>query len=473
MAVSKGGNPVETMTLDSNLSDKRPDFRRKILNSAKLSSLKFMSDIGLRLVSTVVLTRLLTPEIYGVFAIVLVYLYLLEMFSDLGIRSLVLTKEGEVEDDFLRTCWTVTILRGLLIALISVAIAATIGLMQAQGIFASDNPYSAEVLPWAIVALGATASLVGFQSPMAFVSERKMDFGRVTWVAIVTNVIGLVATVALAFYLRSIWALVLGNVVKSCTQVALSFLVFRGPPMRLHMSREYLGIVIGRGKWIIGHSILTAFSQSADRLVLGFVMTSSTFGFYFIARQLVDLVLRFLMSIDAQMGLQVFTHLHQSATAEFRRNYYRYRLFFDALAGLSTGGLIVVAPLLVRIVFDDRYQGVAPIVQTLIWGVLLVGPLLLRSAFSAERRFKEMTLLSVVSVLTLWIGLGVSIFIFDSVNIALSVIALHRLPEAMVCTLWGGDRDWVVIWREFIGFGFCVVGMLAGWAVILLWNALI
>jgi O-antigen/teichoic acid export membrane protein len=288
---------------------------------------------------------------------------------------------------------------------------------------------------------------------------------------VAVNVIGLFATIVLAVYLRSVWALVLGAVVRGSCQVLCSFIFFPGPRLRLLLNRAYFDIVVGRGKWIVGHSILTGLSQSMDRLLLGFVMSSTTFGFYFIARQLVDIVLRFLMSVDAQMGLQVFTHLHKSSTETFRRNYYRYRLFFDALAGMATGGLFIVAPGLVGLIFDDRYWGIAPIVQILIWAVPLVGPLLLRSAFSAERRFKEMTLLSIVSAATLFVGLGFSILLTNSVELALLVIALHRLPEAMICILWGGDRDWVVIWREFTSFFFCLVGVLLGWGTLFLWNA--
>ena len=132
---------------------------------------------------------------------------------------------------------------------------------------------------------------------------------------------------------------------------------------------------------------------------------------------------------------------------------------------------MVLFPLIVKILFDDRYLEVAPIAQILIWSVLLVGPLLLRSAFGAERRFKEMTLLSAASTATLWIGLLVAIFVFDSAELAITVIALHRLPEAMICTIWGGDRNWVIIWREFIGFAFCGVGALLGWGVLSLWQA--
>jgi O-antigen/teichoic acid export membrane protein len=447
-------------------------FRAKIFNSAKLSSLKFLSEIGLRLISTVVLTRLLDPSTYGVFAIVMVYLYLLQMVSDIGLRTLILTKEDEVDGAFLNSFWTVSILRGTCIAIFSALIAGVIGMLQGQGVFSADSSYTATELPWVIVTLGLSSMIAGFSSPVRFLDHRNMKFGKVTVVAITVNTFGLVVTIGLAYYLRSIWALAFGAVLKEVLFVVLSFLCFRGPPLRPYLRRADFDVMIGRGKWIVGQSILAGLSRSADRLMLGFVMTSSSFGFYFIARQLADIVLRFLQTVDGQIGLQVFSHLHKSTTAEFRRNYYRYRLFFDAVAGMSTGGLIVLAPVIVHIVFDDRYQGVAPIMQTLVWAVLLSGPLLLRSAFYAERRFKEMTMLTMVSTATLWIGLTVSIFVFDSIEIAIMVIALHRLPEAMIYIIWGGERDWVIIWREFLGFVFCVLGALIGLGLLALWNIL-
>lgn len=443
-------------------------FRRKVVQSTKFAGLRFASDIGLRLISTVILTRLLAPEIYGVFAVVMLYLYVLEMFSDLGLRSLILTREGVVQDSFLRTCWTVSVLRGLFIAFLSFAIAGTIGVLQTYQFFLPESPYSAKALPWALATLGVATFVLGFRSPMPFMHERDMKFGRITAVYVGMNIIGLIVTVVLAYYMRSVWAFVLGYAIKYLLQVASSFVLFPGPRMRFELNRYDLGLLIDRGKWILGHSILHTLSQAGDRIFLGFIMSSASFGFYFIARQLVGLVTQFLISINSQMGLQVFTHLQNStaSASDFRNKYYRYRLFFDAIAGLSVGGLIVLSPLLVAIVFDDRYQGVVPVVQVLIWSALLIGPTLLKSAFIAERRFKEMTWVSMLSVVTLWIGLTVSVFFFDSITAGLMVIALFRLPEAMVITLMGGDRDWVVIWREFISFAFCGVGTLLGLGVL-------
>jgi O-antigen/teichoic acid export membrane protein len=443
--------------------------RQRILSSVGLSSLQFASQIGLRLISTVVLTRLLAPEIYGVFAVVLLYRYLLEMFSDLGIRSVILTKEGEVDATFLRTCWTVSMLRGGMILLISCLIALVVSGLQAAGIFAADNAYAAPVLPYAIAVLGGVSLIAGLQSMNRYAYEREMNFVQVTIGMILSNFVGLIVTILLALWLRSVWALVIGAYVQSVTLLVYSFLAFKGPRMGLSLDRPSLTTIIARGKWIIGHSALTALAQAADRLVLGFIMTSSAFGFYFIARQIVDLGSGFLNTVHAQMGLQVFTRIMGKGPEDFRRKYYGYRLFFDALAGLGTGGVFVLAPKLVELVFDDRYGQVGPFVQILVFSLLPIGALVLREAYSAERKFREMTFLSLASTVTLWVGLMVTVWM-GSIPGALLVIALHRLPEVIILWTLGFRRGWLVFWREGLVLAFFALGAGLGWGLLALWK---
>lgn len=451
---------------------KPTSFTRKIAKSVGLSLMEFAVRFGLRLVSTVILTRLLAPEIYGIFAVVLVYQYLMEMFSDLGLRSFVITKEGELDEDLLRTCWTISILRGLVILAVSALIALVIAWLQLRGTFPADSAYNAPVLPWAIFALGATSLLFGFQSMNLFIAERNMAFTHVSLSIILSSVLGLVATIAYAYVHPTVWALVVGSAVTFGFQVIYSYLAFSGPPMRLRWHPPSVRLILDRGRWLIGHSSLTAVTQGADRLLLGVIMDSTTFGLYYIAVQIRDFCNGFLKLVNARMGLQVFTHILKAPTEVFRRNYYRYRLVFDALAGLGAGTLIMLAQPIVDLVFDPRYAGVGPILQILALVFVLVGPMLLRSAFSAERKFREMMYLSLVTTVTLWVGLGLTIFVFKSLTAALVVIALHQLPEALILTIAGYRRNWVRLRGEIMTPVFLCLGLAFGWGLHRLWEGL-
>ena len=436
--------------------------RARILASAKLSTLNFATTVVVRLASTIILTRLLAPDIYGIFAVVLVYAYLLEMVSDLGLRSLILTYERVPHPGFLRTCWTVSVLRGAAIAAVSALIGLLIWLLDGWGAFAPGSAYVAAEVPWAIAALGLSSLIRSFQTPMLFMAEREMRFARPTALRIAVTVAGLPITIALAVAMQSVWALVAASILTSALQAALSLALFPGLRPGVSLERADLRPIVDRGKWIVGHSTLTALARSADQIVLGLILTSTTFGFYFIARQIIDLVLTFLTSMHAQMDMQVFGEMLRKPVAAFRRDYYRYRLPFDALAGLAAGGLVVAAPLAVSILYDDRYGEVARFMQVLAVGLLLVGPMLSRAVLGAERRFREMTVLGLVSTGTLWIGLGVAVLGLRSVDAALVVIALHQVPE--VALLWreGARRGWILPAREAMPLAFALLGAALG-----------
>lgn len=221
--------------------------RQRIVSSMGLSTLQFASQVMLRLVSTVVLTRLLAPEIYGVFAVVLLYRYLLEMFSDIGIRPVILTKEGETDAAFLRTCWTASVLRGIVIALLSCLIGLVIAWLQSRGTFVPENAYADPVLPGAIAALGVVSLIGSMQSMNRYVYEREMTFGHVTLNLILSNLIGLISTVILAYWLRSVWALVFGAYIQWTFMTAYSHVFFKGPRMGVAFDRHSIGLIIARG----------------------------------------------------------------------------------------------------------------------------------------------------------------------------------------------------------------------------------
>lgn len=438
--------------------------KQKIIISSGLSIGSFGFLAVLRLLSTIILTRLLAPEIFGVFAVMIMFIFILSMFSDLGIRSLILTRESEVDQHFLRNCWTVQLVRGLVVSLLLLLLSLTMMFLQLVEVFPSDSSYAAPVLPQAIAVTSIGFLILSAEFPTRYVYEREMKFGTVTIAEVSLAVVNFLATVGLAYIFRSIWALVLGYLVSACIQVAFSKLLFRGPSMRLAWDRDIVSIIIGRGKWIVGHSALSAVASMTDRLLLGGFMSATDFGFYHIARQIVDMPALLLSRIHSQIGLQVFTEFHAEGNQEgFRQKYYRYRFIFDSVAMICCGILVAVAPTLVGIIYDDRYAGVAVMLQILALGLPLGGFAILREAFSAQRRFREMTMLSLIQTATVCIGLYLALPVFGSVPAALFVVALHRIPEIVVLLVKGYLEGWVAPLKEFRNLPFLVVGLMLGW----------
>jgi O-antigen/teichoic acid export membrane protein len=79
---------------------------------------------ALRLVSSVILAGLLAPEIFGIMVIVYSIRGGIDLLSDIGIQqSIVANKEAD-EPEFYNTAWTLRLLRGVLVLVLCVLLAA-------------------------------------------------------------------------------------------------------------------------------------------------------------------------------------------------------------------------------------------------------------------------------------------------------------------------------------------------------------
>ena len=87
--------------------------KAKSVRSSGLTFLSIGGSNGLRLVSNLILTRLLFPEAFGLMALVQVFIAGLNMFSDAGIRTAIIRHTRGDDPDFLNTAWTIQIIRGM------------------------------------------------------------------------------------------------------------------------------------------------------------------------------------------------------------------------------------------------------------------------------------------------------------------------------------------------------------------------
>ena len=101
-----------------------PDSKKK---RAIVGSLWTVMGFGgsqfVRLLSNLLLTRLLLPEVFGVMALVQVVLQGLQMLSDAGISTSVVRSNQGDDPDYLNTAWTLQVIRGVLIWFVSCVLA--------------------------------------------------------------------------------------------------------------------------------------------------------------------------------------------------------------------------------------------------------------------------------------------------------------------------------------------------------------
>ncbi|NEQ25446.1 MAG: oligosaccharide flippase family protein, partial [Microcoleus sp. SIO2G3] len=124
----------------------------------------------LRFGSNLILTRLLAPELFGLMALVNIFVMGLHLFSDVGIgMNVVQNKRGD-DPDFLNTAWTIQVIRGAFLCLACLLITWPLA-----------HLYNEPQLLWLIPLTGTLSTLVSaFNSPTLFLLERHMDVGTQT-----------------------------------------------------------------------------------------------------------------------------------------------------------------------------------------------------------------------------------------------------------------------------------------------------
>ena len=122
----------------------------------------------IRLASSLILTRLLFPEVYGVMSLVWMLMYGLAMFSDVGLGPAIIRDRRGDDPDFLNTAWTVQAIRGAVLWLCSCLAAGPMALLYGQ-------PELAQLIP----AAGLTALIAGFNSTALYTCRRRMDSRRI------------------------------------------------------------------------------------------------------------------------------------------------------------------------------------------------------------------------------------------------------------------------------------------------------
>ena len=104
------------MTKFSPMSMMRGDgARARVMRGTLMTAVNFGGSKGLRLVSNLILTRILFPEAFGMMALITVFSGALEMFSDTRINASIIQSKRGHERIYLNTAWTIQILRGILL----------------------------------------------------------------------------------------------------------------------------------------------------------------------------------------------------------------------------------------------------------------------------------------------------------------------------------------------------------------------
>lgn len=247
-----------------------------------LIGIAFGGNKMMRLVSNLILTRLLFPEAFGLMALVGVFTAGLEMLSDTGIKSSIIQSKRGHDPVYLNTAWTVQIGRGILLWLMACAIAGPAARFYGE-------PMLAQLLPVAALSL----LIQGFVSTKEATANKDIKLGKLTVLGLFCELLALLLNVALAFLLQSVWALVFGTLLQYVVRTILTHKVLPGIPNRFMFDREVFWDLFHFGKYIFVGTAAGFLIQQGDKAILGRYVSLTDLAVYHIGWMLATVAMTF------------------------------------------------------------------------------------------------------------------------------------------------------------------------------------
>lgn len=226
------------------------------------------------LVSVFVLARTLTPADFGIVALALATLAIVDVFSALGLRQALL-RVKDPDESYYNTVWTIQLLVLIFLAIVAVALGPVVAWI-----------YEEPALSWVLAALATRFVFFGLANIGIIDFERNLEFGRDLRFRLAVRLSTFVVTVGAAIVLQNYWALVIGGVSQGVIHCIASYIVhpFR-PRLSLARRAEMLRVSI----WMFLASAAYAVSSELERIVVGRIANLDLVGSYSVSKGLASI----------------------------------------------------------------------------------------------------------------------------------------------------------------------------------------
>ena len=325
--------------------------RQKAVKGVFWSFVQKWGRAGVTTITFVILSRLLAPEAFGLVALATAFTVFIELFLDQGFGSAIVQRE-ELDREHLDTAFWLNILTSIIL---------TGGLIALSGLLAVvfDEPRLGSVLRW----LSITLILSGLSGTQISILQRNLAFKDLAIRSTVSNMVGGVVGIGMAFAGYGVWSLVGQDV---ATSLVRAIILWRASDWRpgFRVSKRHYKELVSFGIPVVGNHALTVLMRRSDDLLIGYFLGPTLLGFYTIGYQLLLIIIRLVTEVTNSVAFPAFSRI-QAQPERLRQAFYKVTQYTSVLSFPVFSGLAILAPELVPAVFGEKWAPSIPVMQVL------------------------------------------------------------------------------------------------------------
>ncbi len=316
----------------------------------------------IRLVSSLVLTRVLLPEAYGTIAILVSILYVIGNIVDTNVTLFIVRDKNAEQPRYLNTAWTVRLIRSMLSGIVLFIAAPLI----ATKIYELPNL----TLPLRVFSLWF--AIDGFESLAFALAIRRKQARLQMYTELISSLLTTSFSIAYCYRYHTFWGIAYAMLLNRLFMTVVSHLIYREFRPRFHFDLAAAKEILVYSKFTVPSSLLSLSLNQFDKIVFLRLFDLRLLGLYSLAGNIGGSIESLITKISQAV-------LYPRCAQNFRDNpdtaakrYYteNTKLFVGILA--MPAALAGAAHLTINLLYDSRYSQAGSVLQALaIRGVLL------------------------------------------------------------------------------------------------------
>ena len=317
------------------------------------STVGFVGTKALTFISTIVLARLLAPDEFGVVAAILVVLGVLELISDLGMKSVVVYEQEEGVSDRVQTAFTVNVLIATALTGVAVLLAPVVAAF-----------FGMEEYTWLFRLASLSLLLTGLGNIHDSLLLRGLAFRRRVIPEVVRTSVRAGVSIALAAGGLGAEAMIYGVLAGGAAwTVVLFFLTGFRPTFAL--DRTILRSMAAYGGAAAALELLGIIATRGDIFVIGRILGDRVLGVYSVASRMPELIIENVawnVSIVAFPALSRLREEGREGMATLTVGLLRWQALYAVPVGV---GLAVLAEPIMVVLFGEVWRSGAGVLAAI------------------------------------------------------------------------------------------------------------
>lgn len=388
-------------------------------------------------IQVAVLTRFLSPSDFGLMAMAMVVVGIVQAFNDMGISNAIIQRQDTTRDRLSSLFW-LEIAAGLVLFLLTLLITPVT-------VWFYKEPSLTGVMLW--------ISIIFLLTPPGqlylVLLQKDLQFRKLATIEILASLGSLIVTISAAYFRMGAMALVIGQIIYFGLR-SLQFVIAGLPKWRphLHFRASDLSGYLGFGLYQMGERTVTYLSINIINLIIGRYLGADILGRYAVAYQMIVYPVLRISSVIMTVSFPILSKF-QDKNDLLRRGYLHMSRVISFTLVPMLFAIFAAAPAFIPLLLGPGWSDVTPIFQILcvvalfkVLGSTTVPTYLAKGR--ADLGFTWNFIVAIVNGIVFYLLAGYGIIV-----LALSFAAISLLQYLVMQTITGLMIE--LKWRDYLG----------------------